>query len=945
MLRRCGLVVLVIAGLLALAASASAKLSDTPDQIWEPYGNVFATARSADRLYLGGSFTRVAPPVGGFARFVGGSDQLQGPAPRLTLASGAPAFALAVVDDGAGGYYIGGRFDAVGGVARRDLAHILPDGSLDPAFAPDPDGEVTVLARGGTTVYAAGSFTTIGGAARTHVAAVDNTGHATAWAPVLDATPYAIAVAGSTVYLGGAFSTINAIPRADAGAVDATTGQIIGWDPQPNDYVYRIAPDGSSVFIAGNFTKLQGANHFGLAKVDAATGAPAPTWLPIVHATSSMLPPVTAMAVSGSSLFIGGAFDMVAATTRHNAAAVDTGTGALQAWDPNVGLSAGMGVPSVSGIAVSGQTVYVAGSFKTINGTVARTSLAAVDAMSGTASAWAPWLGGDVNGITLSGDTIGVAGNFELAGGVARNNVASLDAADGTATDWNPGTNGIGVNAIALDGANVFLGGDFTKVAGETRDGLAKVDATTGAVVTSWHADLNGPDQALALSGRTLYIGGQFHGGASVGSVGRNYAAAVDADTAAVSPWDPVPDADVSSIAVAGGVVYLGGDFTHVSLAPIARFHVAAMTTGGTLTAWNPGAAPVGVLATSGSSVFLAGSFPGPTGVEAVDARTAVPGLPTVAVAAAGVEGLAADHATLFLGGTFAAVDGQPRDGLAAVDLATGTLSAWHPVLGASSAFQNLAVDGRGGVITSPDLASFSALPQATTRPTLSATAPPAGQAVTCANGTWSGSIPQRYAFAWLRDGTVIGGAGDARYTPAAGDVGHALSCRVTATNLGGGATADSAAARPHRAGAPADKTRPTISSLKLSPSTFAAAKRGASIAAAKKKPGTSVSYRVSEAATVVFTVAHRTTGRRSGRSCVKATKRLRHRKSCARYVAVKGSFTRKRKAKGADKLRFTGRLAGHTLGAGRYRLSLVATDTAKNHSATATATFTVKRR
>lgn len=94
-----------------------------------------------------------------------------------------------------------------------------------------------------------------------------------------------------------------------------------------------------------------------------------------------------------------------------------------------------------------------------------------------------------------------------------------------------------------------------------------------------------------------------------------------------------------------------------------------------------------------------------------------------------------------------------------------------------------------------------------------------------------------------------------------------------------------------------------------------------------------------------MFTVQRRTTGRRSGRSCVKATQRLRHHRSCTRYVAIKGSFTRKRTAKGSDKLRFTGRLAGRTLNAGHYRLNLVATDPAKNHSKTATATFTVKRR
>jgi beta-propeller uncharacterized protein DUF5122 len=953
--RRYASVVIVLAGLLALASTASATLSETPDQIWEPNGGVTAVARSPDRIYLGGQFTRVAPVVGGFAQFATGSGQLQGSARRFTLASGAPGFGEAVVDDGAGGYYVGGRFDAVGGVARHNLAHILADGSLDPAFAPDPDGEVSALARGGTTIYAAGAFTTIGGAARTHVAAVDSTGHATAWAPVLDATPLAIAVSGSTVYLGGRFTTINSAPRPNAGAVDATTGATTDWDPQPNDYVYRIAPAGSSVFIAGGFGMVHGTLPVsGLAKVDATTGVPV-LWGPFIHRTSTMLPAVTALAVSGSTLFIGGAFDMVAGSARNNAAALDTGTGALQTWNPNVGASDGLDTPSVAGLAVSGSTVYVTGSFQTINGTVARTSLAAVDATTGTASPWAPWLGRDTSGIALSGDTIGVAGDFGLAGGVARNNVASLDAGDGTATDWNPNVDDT-VRAIALDGSNVFLGGDFTKVGPATRVGLAKVDATTGAAVPTWDADLNNSDLALTLSGRTLYVGGAFNGGHSVGEFGRQYVAAVDADTGTVSPWAPGPDAEVSSIAVAGDVVYLGGAFTTLDGGVTTRSHVGAVTTAGTVTDWNPGAAPSGPLAAFGSSVFLAGSFPGPTSVEAVDATTAALRPPTVDVPdpLASVDSVATDDATLFLGGTFTAVDGQPRDGLAAIDLATGTVSSWHPAFGPSPTLQHIAVDGRGGVLTAPDFTSFSALPRATTPPTLSTPMPAAGQPATCATGTWDGSIPQHYAFAWLSDGTVISGAGGATYTPIAGDVGHALSCRVTATNLGGSATADSATATiSSPVAVQPDKTRPVISSLKLSPSKFVAAKRGPSIAAAKKpakkaaaakKRGTSVSYRVSEAATVVFAVQRRTTGRRSGRSCVKATKRLRHHKRCTRYVGIKGSFTRKRAAGGTDKLRFTGRLAGHTLGAARYRLDLVATDPSKNRSAAATAAFIVKR-
>jgi hypothetical protein len=953
---RCAAVVLVLAGLLALTSTASATLSDTPDNIWLPNSTAFATARSADRIYVGGNFTRVAPQVGGFARFTGGSDQLLSSPPKLTLSSGAEAMVFSVVDDGAGGFFIGGHFDAVGGVARHELAHILADGSLDPVFAPEPDGQVTALERNGSTLYVAGSFTTIGGAARTHLAAVDGAGHATAWAPVLDATPNAIALSGSTVYLGGSFTTINGVARPNAGAVDATTGATMAWDPQPNNLVYRIAPAGASVFIGGAFTAVHGTSPvYYLAKVDATTGLPT-SWIPTIHSTGAGGGSViSALAVSGSSLYVGGLFDMVDSTARSDAAAIDVDTAAtLEPWNPNPGTSDGLFIPSVSTLAVSGSTVYLAGSFHTINGTVTRMNAAAVDATTGAATSWAPWLNADANGIALSGSSIGIAGGFGLAGGVPRNNVAALDAADGTATSWDPNVQGGAVRAIAPDGANIFLAGDFTTVGNAAHRGLAKVDTTTGLALSALTPDLSDAADVLVLAGRTLYVGGRFHGAFSVGSANPNYVAAIDADTEQVDAFAPNPDGDVTSIAVAGGTVYVSGDFTTLGGGATARSAAFAATTAGSVTSWNPGVGPAGPLATFGSSVFLAGSFAGPTGLETVDGTSAAPIPPAVAVAANTVHSLATDGASVFVGGSFGTLDGQPRAGLAAIDPTSGLLSAWHPVLGMSLDVTSLSVDGRGGVLTLPDFASFSALPQATSAPALSASLT-VGQPATCANGSWSGSIPQRYGFAWLRDGVVI--AGGASYAPAADDAGHALACRVTATNLGGSTIAESAGARvaaaapaqgggtqPPAGGGKPDTTRPAISSLKLSPSTFVAFKRGASITTAKK-PGTAVSYRVSEAATVVFTVQRRTAGRRSGRACVKATKRLRTHKACTRYVAVKGSFARAVRAKGAYKLRFSGRLGGHTLSAAHYRLRLIATDRAKNHSPAATVAFAVKRR
>ncbi len=80
--------------------------------------------------------------------------------------------------------------------------------------------------------------------------------------------------------------------------------------------------------------------------------------------------------------------------------------------------------------------------------------------------------------------------------------------------------------------------------------------------------------------------------------------------------------------------------------------------------------------------------------------------------------------------------------------------------------------------------------PSVSGAPRIAGTPAPA-HAVSCETGAWTGA--SSFAFAWLRDGDAIAGAAGSSYTPARGDAGHALQCRVTATNAGGPASALSA--------------------------------------------------------------------------------------------------------------------------------------------------------
>lgn len=65
------------------------------------------------------------------------------------------------------------------------------------------------------------------------------------------------------------------------------------------------------------------------------------------------------------------------------------------------------------------------------------------------------------------------------------------------------------------------------------------------------------------------------------------------------------------------------------------------------------------------------------------------------------------------------------------------------------------------------------------------------GTVLTCSKGSWT-HIPTKYAFQWKRDGVNITGATNAHYLVATADMGHSLTCAVTASNLGGSATSTS---------------------------------------------------------------------------------------------------------------------------------------------------------
>ncbi len=139
-----------------------------------------------------------------------------------------------------------------------------------------------------------------------------------------------------------------------------------------------------------------------------------------------------------------------------------------------------------------------------------------------------------------------------------------------------------------------------------------------------------------------------------------------------------------------------------------------------------------------------------------------------------------------------------------------------------------------------------------------------------------------------------------------------------------------------------------SASGFRMTNRVFAPQPRKRSSAAAKRrkraKRGTTFVYRLSENAPASITVARRTRGRRVGRSCRRATRRLRKRRRCVRYVPT-GTLRVRRTVAGVNRTRFSGRFGRRALGRGRYRATLVATDASGSKTRPLRLSFRVVRR
>ena len=139
----------------------------------------------------------------------------------------------------------------------------------------------------------------------------------------------------------------------------------------------------------------------------------------------------------------------------------------------------------------------------------------------------------------------------------------------------------------------------------------------------------------------------------------------------------------------------------------------------------------------------------------------------------------------------------------------------------------------------------------------------------------------------------------------------------------------------------------PAVTSAAFDPTVFRAAIDNTNTfnpIAARAKRGSKLSFVLSEAANVSLRIERRLgKGRRLKGKCRKPSRKLRKRKGCTRWKKVR-TLRSNNRPPGLSTIKFTGRFRGKALKPGRYRVVIVATDTAKMKSKRKTANFRIVR-
>jgi outer membrane protein assembly factor BamB len=260
--------------------------------------------------------------------------------------------------------YIAGDFRHVrntvtGKKVRRDrvAAFDRRTGALIRGFHPRANRRVDTLALLGNKLVLGGYFTSLNGRVRQHLGAVSaKSGHLSPWRAKVDGPVFTVLSMRGQVYVGGDFRNVNDVLRTHLFALDGHGVLSPTWPDQAagttNRGVYTLvaSADRRSVLVGGSFDKLAGSPRTYLGEIESATGK-VTDWNP---------PPVCLNACFVKTLATDKARVYAGITgPGGDAVAYRRDTGAV-AWKKHAS-------GDVTAIALAGRRLYLGGHFHSVN--------------------------------------------------------------------------------------------------------------------------------------------------------------------------------------------------------------------------------------------------------------------------------------------------------------------------------------------------------------------------------------------------------------------------------------------------------------------------------------------------------------------------------------------------------------------------------------------------
>ncbi len=494
-----------------------------------------------------------------------------------------------------------------------------------------------------------------------------------AWGP--NGTVNESVVVGDTLFLGGDFDYIGPSTGAFATADTGAGTSIVTTPPAVRD-TFGAASDGSGGWFIGS--GLYTAPTVLHVRADGSLDA---GFVPPVFASNVLGGAIRGVAAAGGRLYAFGNFTAVNGIARRSIVALDPASGAVLSWDAQLSSNASFaGSTTVAFAAIDGNLLYIAGYFSSVAGQ-ARSGMAAIDGPTGalTAATFANTSGPNVFYLSAAG------GRVYLGGGCnptpTTSSTVCAYASDGTFLPGWARTGSQYSGKILATATRIYIAGALS-FPGAIESRIWGFDPVTGEP-DGWRTprlnDLS-VSRTASVAQMVATAGQVFASGdiTSAGGIRRYRYAAFDATTGALTPWQPAVGTSAATLASDGTRIAITGPFKSAGgrLAP----HLAALdirTGQPTSLPLPPVAAPVGALAASGTLVVAGAgaeviAFSATSGALRTRFNITTPG-------AGAIFGLAIAEPSLFVGGIFVDVLGQPRRNLAAIDMRTGRPTAFDP--------------------------------------------------------------------------------------------------------------------------------------------------------------------------------------------------------------------------------------------------------------------------